>query len=64
MNRNETIQSDFPIEFAKCFSNAGFGADVVTRREKVRSIQTNAEALRFTDVVDDVREMLDAMTDA
>ena len=62
MNGSETIESDYAIEFAKRFLSPGFAADVAAGSENVRGVQTNTKALRFAYTLDDVSDLLEAMT--
>src|SRR6266700_7130558 len=59
MHCNETIPTDEAIKFAKCFSNRRFIADVVTRGENMRGIETNTQALWLAHAADDVSEVLE-----
>src|SRR4029077_6480347 len=62
MNSSETVESDYAIEFAKRSLSPGFAADVVAGGENVRGVQTNTKALRFAHALDDVSDLLEAMT--
>src|SRR5262245_20404462 len=64
MNRNETIATDDAIEFSKCCSHSRFAANVVTRREKMRGVEAYAQSFRLAHVRNDMRDMLETMTDA
>ena len=62
VNGGETVESDYAIEFAKCFLDPGFTPDVVAGGENVCGVETNTKALRFAHVLDDVTDLLEAMT--
>ena len=57
MNRGQSIAADDAIELAKCFFDACFAANVITRSEDVRRIETNAQPFRFAHVCNNVSEM-------
>src|SRR5207249_5215669 len=59
MHCNQTIAADEAIKFAKCFSTRRFVADVVTRGENMRGIETNTQPLRPAYAADDVSEVLE-----
>ena len=53
---------DNPIEFAKCFFRRNLRADVVTGSKNVSGIEANGESFRFAHIVNDMRNLLEAMT--
>src|SRR4051812_46072834 len=64
MNRRQAIKSDHAIEFAKRFLHARFAPDVVTSGKYVRGIETNAEMLGLTDVLYNISDLLEPVTEA
>ncbi|HXO93104.1 MAG TPA: hypothetical protein VN825_03150, partial [Candidatus Acidoferrum sp.] len=66
VNCNKAIPRlrDDAIEFVKCFPHTRFAADLVTRGEEMRRVEAHAQPIRLAHVRDDVREMLESMTDA
>src|SRR5262249_15650494 len=64
MNPNEPTATDDLIEFTKCFLHSWFATNLVTRGEQVCGIEAHAQPLWLAHVCNDVREMLESMTDA
>ncbi len=58
MNGDETIPTDYPIEFAQGLSHRGFAADVVTRSKNMRGVEANTQTLGLAHAVDDVCKLL------
>src|SRR6476646_6587912 len=58
VNGDETIPTDYSIEFTQRLSHRGFAGDVVTCREKVRGIEANTQALGLEHALDDVGKLL------
>src|SRR5437868_7388261 len=63
MQSGETVQSNYAIELAKHFPRGRFAANVVTGRENMGGIETNAETFRFPDVGHDGAEMLELVSE-
>ena len=61
VNGGETVESDYAIEFAKCFLDPGFTPDVVTGGENVRGVETNTKSLRLAHILDDVSDLLESV---
>src|SRR5207249_1248028 len=66
VNRHETIPRlwDDAIELMKCSPYSRFVADVVTRGEQMRRVETYAQPLWFPHVANNVRELLESIADA
>src|SRR5438067_1056363 len=64
MNCSKVINSNHAIEFAKSFLHTGFRIDLVSRLQHIEDIETNAEPLRLADVLYNISELLEAMTEA
>src|SRR5207247_10222570 len=47
MNRNETIETDYAVELAKCFSNCCFTANVITGGEDRCGVEINDQTTRL-----------------
>src|SRR6185503_19944485 len=57
MNRGQSIPTDDAVELAKCFFDARFTANVVTRSKYMRRIEADAQSFGLAHVCDDVSEM-------
>jgi len=58
VNGDETIPTDYPIEFAQRLLHRCFAGNVVTRSENMRGVEANTEALGLAHVVDDICKLL------
>src|SRR5438045_5343126 len=64
MNRSESIATNDPIEFAKCFLNAGRVPDVVARCEQMRGVYANTKPFPFAHIGNDVGDLFEAVPEA
>ena len=64
MNCSQAIETDDAIKLAKCFFRSSVAADLVPGGEYVGGVETNAESLRLADVLYNISELLEAMTEA
>jgi hypothetical protein len=64
VNRREPVATNDTIEFMKCFLNRNLRANVVAGSRNVSGIEANAEPLGLAHIVNDVRDLLELMTEA
>src|SRR4030095_13571141 len=64
VDRGEARESDHTIELTKSLLHASVGADLVAGREDVGSVEANAEALRLADVLYNISDLLEPVTEA
>ena len=63
MQRGEPLEPDDAIEFGEHLPRRSFGREIVAGLEDVRGIETDAEPFRLAHVLDDVRDLLEAVAE-